>query len=75
MLKRCRLNLHTAVLYLMLRGVYNAVIAWERLIQMSKGVAVNELTPALCSEYLITIVNPCQQCNHQMKREGKQILP
>ena len=55
----------------MLRDVYNAVIAGERLIQMSKRVAVNETAThqLFAVNILVTIVNLCQQCNHLMKEE------
>lgn len=61
----------------MLRGVYNAVIAGERLIQMSKRVAVYETVShqLFAVNILVTIVNPCQQCNHQMKQEKSKYYP
>lgn len=72
-----RLKLHTAVFYLMLRGVYNAVIAGERLIQMSKRAPIYETVSdqLFAVNILVTIVFPCQHCNHQIKQQRKQILP
>lgn len=71
------LHLHTAVVYLMLRAVYNAVMARERAIQTSeRGAGCETASHQLFAVNILeTIAFPRQQRDHQMKQERKQILP